>query len=365
VPAVGIVGAGLMGWAHAIGLKALADAGIVDATVSAVADSEPARAEALAAATAATVVPAMEDVAERCEALWVCTPTAFHAAAVGVAVGAGRAVFCEKPLATDLAAAASLVAEVGRAGAPAQVGLVLRFAPACLVMRDVVASGRLGPVMTVVLRDDQYFPVQGLYGSTWRRDAALAGGGCLIEHSIHDVDILRFWLGEVDEVVAATRHVSGHPGVEDVATAHMRFASGATAELVSVWHEVLSRGSNRRVEVFGRDAVAWLDDEFAGPVHVQTSEGTEVLACPPSPWTSALALGSGGGVGITAYVEEDRAFLDALAAGTPPAPGFDDALVAHRIVDAMYRSARSGGIPVAPDGSSRRPDDPRPEAPLT
>jgi UDP-N-acetyl-2-amino-2-deoxyglucuronate dehydrogenase len=343
---VGIVGAGLMGWAHAIAVKALADAGLADASVTAVVDVDPGRADALAAATGATVVPAVSDAVERSEALWVCTPTAFHAAAVVEAVGAGRAVFCEKPLATDRRAAASLGAAVAAAGTPAQVGLVLRFSPACLVVRDLVASGRLGPVMAVVLRDDQYFPVQGLYGSSWRGDVGLAGGGCLLEHSIHDVDILRFWLGEVAEVAATTRHVSGRPGVEDVATARMRFASGATAELVSVWHEVLSRGSNRRVEIFGRDAVAWLDDEFAGPVHVQTTDGTDVVSCAPPAWTAELALGTGGGLGITAYVEEDRAFLDALAAGRAPAPSFEDALVAHDVVDAMYRSAASGGRPV-------------------
>ncbi|MDE3086819.1 MAG: Gfo/Idh/MocA family oxidoreductase [Acidobacteriota bacterium] len=351
MPAVGIVGAGLMGWAHAIGVKALADAGLVDATVAAVVDTDPDRGAALAAATGAVALHTVADAVDRCQALWVCTPTAFHAAAVEEAVGAGRAVFCEKPLATDLATASSLGAAVAAAGAPAQVGLVLRYSPACLVVRDLVASGRLGPVMTVVLRDDQYFPVQGLYGSSWRGDVRLAGGGCLIEHSIHDVDILRFWLGEVDEVAATTRHVSGRPGVEDVVGARMRFASGATAALVSVWHEVLSRGSNRRVEIFGRDAVAWLDDEFAGPVHVQTTGGTEVLPCAPSAWTAALALGTGGGLGITAYVEEDRAFLDALAASRAPAPSFDDALVAHRVVDAMYRSAAEGGLPVSLDAT--------------
>ena len=346
MPAVGIVGAGLMGWAHAVGVKGLADAGLVDASIVAVTDTDPDRAAGLAAATGATAVPAVADVVDRCDAIWVCTPTAFHAGAVEAAVAGGRAVFCEKPLATDLATAASLARIVAVGGGRAQVGLVLRFSPACRVVRDLVASGRLGPVMAVVLRDDQYFPVQGLYGSTWRGEVALSGGGCLIEHSIHDVDVLRFWLGEVTEVSARTRNLSGRPGVEDVATAHMQFASGATAEVVSVWHEVLSRGSNRRVEILGRDAVAWLDDEFAGPVHVQSTAGTEVLSCDPPAWTAEVIDGSGAGLGITAYIEEDRAFLDALAAGRPPEPSFEEALAAHDIVDAMYRSAADGGAPV-------------------
>ena len=59
-------------------------------------------------------------------------------------------------------------------------------------------AGSLGAPMAAVFRDDQYFPIRGTYASQWRADVAQAGGGCLIEHSIHDVDILRFCFGEVD-----------------------------------------------------------------------------------------------------------------------------------------------------------------------
>ena len=55
---------------------------------------------------------------------------------------------------------------------------------------SIVASGRHGRPLATTLRDDQYFPIQGQYGSTWRKDVAAAGGGTLIEHSIHDVDVL-------------------------------------------------------------------------------------------------------------------------------------------------------------------------------
>ena len=335
-----------MGWAHGVGIKALADAGLVEASITAVCDLDGDRAASLAAATGAATAERAAEVAERCDAVWVCTPTAFHGDAVEEAAARERAGVCVKPLATGLAGAEEMGAVLARAGVAGQVGLVLRYSPACRALHDLVASGRLGPVMTVVLRDDQYFPVKGLYGSTWRADVALAGGGCLIEHSIHDVDILRLWLGEVSEVSAVTGNFAGHAGVEDLATASMRFTSGATAELVSVWHDVLSRGSNRRVELFCRDGVAWLDDEFRGPVHVQTSDGVEVVACRYPSWVDGLSLGSGDGLGIAAYVEEDRAFLDAVAAGRPPSPGFEEAVAAHRIVDAMYRSAQAGAVPV-------------------
>ena len=313
----------------------------------AVHDLDAERAAGFAAVNGAEVVASAAEVLERCDAVWVCTPTAAHRAVVEAAAARGCAVFCEKPLAPDLAGAEALAAVVAGSGVPAQVGLVLRFAPVFRALRDLLASGELGAPMTAIFRDDQYFPVQGVYASTWRGDVAVAGGGCLIEHSIHDLDILRFCLGEVTEVARAAPPTSpGHEGVEDLATVSLQFASGASAELVSVWHDILSRGSTRRVEVFCRHGMAWLDNDFLGPLHVQTTDGTEVRPCPPPGWVRDLALGDDDiGLAISAYVEADRAFLDAVAAGSCPAPSFAEAVVAHRLVDAAYRSSAAGGIP--------------------
>ena len=201
--------------------------------------------------------------------------------------------------------------------------------------------------MAAVFRDDQYFPIQGTYGSQWRADATQAGGGCLIEHSIHDLDILRYCFGDVESVVARTANHAGHPGIEDMAAVTLSFAAGFEAQLTSIWHDILSRGSTRRLEVFCRQGMVWLDDEFRGPLHVQTSDGTEVRACPSPPWVDALPLADDEvGLAVRAYVEADRAFLDAVAAGRPPEPGLDVALEAHRLVDAAYRSAAAGGAPI-------------------
>ena len=294
----------------------------------------------------------MEAVIERCDAVWVCTPTSAHRAVVDGAVAAGRAVFCEKPLATDLAGALALTEAVASAGVPAQSGLVLRSAPVFRALRELVRSGELGRPMAALFRDDQYFPIQGTYGSgtKWRSDVDQAGGGCLIEHSIHDLDILRFCFGEVAEVTARTSNFSGHPGIEDVAGVSMQFASGLTAQLTSVWHNILSRGSTRRIEVFFEEGLAWLNNEFRGPLHVQTSEGTEARSpCPSPAWVDALPFANDQiGLGVSPYVEADRAFLDAVVAGRTPQPDLHQALVAHRLVDAAYRSTGQGGGPVAP-----------------
>ena len=205
----------------------------------------------------------------------------------------------------------------------------------------------MGAPMAAVFRDDQYFPIQGTYASQWRADVSQAGGGCLIEHSIHDLDILRFCFGDVDSVVARTANHAGHPGVEDLAAVTLSMASGFEAQLTSVWHDIMSRGSTRRLEVFFRQGMVWLDDEFRGPLHMQTSEGTEVRDCPSPPWVDALPLADDEvGLAVRAYVEADRAFIDAVTGGRRPEPGLDIALEAHRLVDAAYRSAADGGVPI-------------------
>jgi predicted dehydrogenase len=344
---IGFVGAGLIAWAHGLGLKAMIDGGVIDASVEAVHDRRERRAASLAEAMGAEVVDDAAAVAARCDAVWICTPTAAHRHAVDESLAAGRAVFCEKPLAVDLPQATTLVEAVEAAGVPSQCGLVLRSAPVFRALRDLVLSGELGTPMAAVFRDDQYFPVQGTYASTWRADVSQAGGGCLIEHSIHDVDILRFCFGDVAAVSARTANLAGHPGVEDLASVSLSFASGFEAQLTSVWHDILSRGSTRRIEVFCREGMVWLDDEFRGPLHVQTSEDSGVRTCPSPEWVDALPLADDEvGLAVRAYAEADRGFVDAVSSGRAPEPSLGEALVAHRLVDAAYRSAAGGGAPV-------------------
>ena len=326
------------------------DGGVLDAAIVAVHDRHERRARGFADALGAGGVEVMTDaaaVARSCDAVWVCTPTAAHRGAVDAALAAGCAVFCEKPLDVDLARASALVEAVGASGVASQSGLVLRSAPVFRALRALVQGGTIGAPMAVVFRDDQYFPIQGTYASQWRADAAQAGGGCLIEHSIHDLDIVRFCFGEVESVMARTANHAGHDGIEDLAAVTLSFASGLEAQLTSVWHDILSRGSTRRLEVFCREGMVWLDEEFRGPLHLQTSAGTEVRACPSPPWVDALPLADDEvGLALRAYVEADRSFVDAVIAGGPPEPGLDVALEAHRLVDAAYRSAAGGGVPI-------------------
>jgi myo-inositol 2-dehydrogenase / D-chiro-inositol 1-dehydrogenase len=340
---VGFYGAGFVSGLHVRGLRASG----VSNQIVAVHDPDGVRAAAFAAEQGAGVV-GEDELPGLVDAVYVTAWTAEHRRLVDKAAAAGVAVFCEKPLAFDAATADRMAASVARAGVVNQVGLVLRFVPSFRWVRRLVRDERAGRVLAVVFRDDQYIPDQGMYGSTWRTDVRVAGRGTLLEHSIHDVDILGWLLGPVTAVSATTRAVHGHDGIDDVGVARLDFADGPAATLTSVWHDVLERPSRRRVEVLCERLFVALEGDFTGPVRWQfTGEEENVLAGRELAFAIAEA-------GDTTTVNPATAFLTAVRDGTPAHPSLAEALPAHRVVDAMYASAGAGGAVVRVDpGPSR------------
>jgi len=72
-----------------------------------------------------------------------------------------------------------------------------------------------------VMVDDQFFPIQGHYASTWRGDVAKVGAGTLLEHAIHDVDVLISYFGRVKRVHGVTRHFFEKDGVDPERPVHL------------------------------------------------------------------------------------------------------------------------------------------------
>jgi predicted dehydrogenase len=328
---LGFWGAGFIARMHTLSLATCP----VAHRVTAVHDPDPERAKELAARFGAAVV-GEDELLDHVDAVYVTTWTSEHPRLVEKAAARGKAVFCEKPLAVDARLAERMVAAVEKAGVPNQVGLVLRFLAPFRFVRHLLADPRAGRVMAVVFRDDQYIPVQGQYGSDWRADPARAGRGALLEHSIHDLDILQWLLGPVRSLSAAVRELHGLARIDDVAAARLDFASGAVASLVSVWHDVLERPSNRRVEFFCERLFVAIEGDLVGPVRFQfTGEAEQCLE--GAALLDALRA-QGDDVANPAAV-----FLAAVQAGTRADPDFAAALPAHRLADAVYASADAGG----------------------
>lgn len=338
---VGFLGAGLIARSHARGL--LDDDGV---EISTVYDLDRRRADRFAldfASSTRASVADPEAVIEGSDAVYVCTWTVAHPELVRAIAEAGKPVFCEKPLAIDLAGAEAMLAAVTKASVVNQVGLVLRNSPSFRWLRHRLRSPEVGPIMNIVFRDDQYLPTQGLYESTWRGDRTKAGAGTLLEHSIHDFDLLRWMMGPIGSVSARVGTVHGIDGIDDQASALLVARTGAQATLTSVWHDVLSRPSQRRVEVICQRAVLTLAGDWRGPVsiewgaspvaEVEELEGDQLAA-------TAAAM---DGLGVNA----DAAFIDAIRRGEGAYPDFSIAVEAHRLADAAYRSAADQGRPVA------------------
>ena len=332
---VGFLGAGLIATYHSKSLHQ-ARADVVWAGVH---DPDTERAVAFGAASGATVCESEDEVLESCDAVYVCTWTSEHPRLVRAAASRGLAVFCEKPLATSLTTASEMADAVDEAGVVNQVGLVLRASPSFAMVRQLVTDPRSGRLMSAVLRDDQFLPVQGMYGSTWRGDPVLAGSGTLLEHSIHDVDMLEWLAGPARSVNGRSTSFHGIDGIEDGVVAMLTLENGAVLSLVSVWHDILERPSLRRLEVLCERAFIVLKHDWFGPVR----------------WTFAGdEQGELEGEALVREVERrgalapnpDVAFVDAVARGAAASPDFRSAVRAHAVVNAIYRSCTVDGAPM-------------------
>jgi 1,5-anhydro-D-fructose reductase (1,5-anhydro-D-mannitol-forming) len=164
------------------------------------------------------------------DAVYVSTTNDLHRDQALAAIAAGKHVLCEKPLALTVADAERMVAAAGAAGVVFATNHHLRNAATIRAMRDAIARGDIGRVLAARVFHAVSLPdfLQG-----WRINAASAGGGVILDITVHDADTLRFVLD--DEPVEVTGFAQeggmGIGGVEDAVMAVMRFRSGAVAQV--------------------------------------------------------------------------------------------------------------------------------------
>jgi predicted dehydrogenase len=351
---VGLIGAGLIGQLHSMMLRYVADRTEQSVRVVSVADLSHPAAEHLAARWqgAQAFESAEEIIADpSIDAVWICTPTAMHRQICIAAARAGKHIFCEKPLAMTAAEASEMAAAIKASGVVSQVGLVLRFSPVYNVVKAMFEEDGVGKLLSVTMRDDQDFPTRGTHASAWRNDPSLTAGGTLIEHSVHDFDLLTWMFGPVTSLYCRTRNVNGADGVEDFGATSMEFAGGWHGQLTSIWHRMIARASNRRLEVFAENLFAASDADTLGPIVFQRGSGAKeetiaadvvmakftdkILRDRPylAPMKDRLTI---------PYAAEDATFIAALKGVCDPDPEFAAGVAAQRIVEAAYESARTG-----------------------
>ncbi len=242
---IGLIGAGRIGRLHAGNLARR----VVRARLLAVADVNQ---TAAAGCAAEHGVPcAVTDYRSLLDdpaigAVVICSATPTHAPIIAAAAAAGKHVFCEKPIALDLATIDATLAAVERAGVRLQVGFNRRFDANYRRLRRAVAAGEIGrpEILHLISRDPAPPPL----------DYVRASGGLFLDMTIHDFDMARFLLGsEVTEVYAVAGVLAdpalGAAGDLDTAIVTLTFASGALGTIDNSRRAVY--GYDQRAEVFG------------------------------------------------------------------------------------------------------------------
>lgn len=266
---VGLVGAGRMGSFHAenVALR------VPGAGLAAVADPAPGAAERLTGALSGTPYTDPQALIDdpRVHAVLLATPARTHADLVVACAQAGKAVFCEKPMALTLADADRAVEAARTAGVPLQVGFNRRFAADFSAAREVVASGGVGTphLLRSVIRDP------GLADP-----AAVRPWTIFYETLIHDFDAL-LWLNPgatpVDVYAVADALVAPelkHAGLLDTAVVVVRFDNGALATAEASFSAAY--GYDIRGEVFGSAGMVTAGDTRETALRHWTADGMHV-----------------------------------------------------------------------------------------
>jgi myo-inositol 2-dehydrogenase / D-chiro-inositol 1-dehydrogenase len=321
---VALIGAGMMGRFHGRTL-----ARTPGARLTRVIDAD--RSAAASVAAIATDATAHDDLRFALDAdvdvVVIVTPAPTHAAIIERAARAGKAIFCEKPLATDLAEAERVAAIVRAAGVPFQIGFQRRYDPGIARLLRLLAAGDLGRVETI--RSVTCDPVGPDFAAMQR------AAGIFHDTLSHDADLALAVGGAIDEVFARGA-ANLDPrfadlGKPDTTTLSLQFASGALGVI-----------ENRLRSGYGYETVLEVGGSLAkGVVRADADDALTLyrearIERSHVPWFLERF--------DHAYRAEIEAFLAAVAAGRPPEPGVEQGLAVMRVclaAEASYRSGRA------------------------
>ena len=333
----GIVGCGVIGPFHADAIKE------AKGELVAVCDIVKERADKMAAENGCK---AYYDYAEMLkddsiEIIEVCTPSGMHAQMGIQAAEAGKHVTVEKPIDINLNAADALIAACKKANVKLQVISQKRFDTGAIAIKDAIESGRFGKLLFCDT-DVKWYRTQGYYeeGDAWRGTLAMDGGGALINQSVHNIDLYRWFGGPIDSIQAYTATVAHQIEGEDMGAAIVKFKNGAVGTIMgstAIWP-----GLNERLCVHGEKGLAVLagskvtewkfaDGEEEPPVDNQRAshaQGTTSI--------DPRALGIGG------HAQQMLGMMLAIENDTDTPVTGQDARNALEVVRGIYLAAKTG-----------------------
>lgn len=329
---VGMIGTGAISEKHAEVYKKIG----YDLTVCT--DINEAGGRRFAERHGAEFVPSYEEVCRhpKVDYVDVCTFPDFRLQPLEICAQNGKHVQVQKPIATTLETARRMIETAKRGGILLGVVSQHRFDDASLFLSKAIGEGRLGKLLQCDCyvkwyRSAEYYsrPIKG----SWQTE----GGGALINQAIHQIDILRWLAGPVAELFAMWQLGALHKiESEDVVNAVVQYANGATGVIQAA--TAFWPGYPERVELHGTKGTAVVSGDKLTVWDVENDSGE------PAPVAKEVASGASDPMAISLEPFE-RQFLDfgeAIRKGRKPKVSGEEGYAALEIVDAVYRSCRTG-----------------------
>ena len=264
------------------------------------------------------------------DAVIICTPPGVHAEISIAAMRAGKHVLCEKPLTRTVAEAEEMLRVAQETKRVLKCGFNHRHHPAIWEAKKRLDAGDLGKPLFVRCR----YGICGRpgYEKEWRADSAQAAGGQFIEQGTHGIDLIRWFMGEIDEVACMTStHYFKTQQLEDDGFAMFRTAAGGTASLhtsLVQWQNLFS------FEITG-------DDGYARIEGLGATYGTEMLYLGKrdfsAPFQDHVIQYRGGDI---SWRDEWREFISAIQEDREPIGNGLDGIASMRIALAAYQAER-------------------------
>ncbi|HEV2515739.1 MAG TPA: Gfo/Idh/MocA family oxidoreductase [Devosia sp.] len=332
---VGLLGSGFIAESYADALLDVRNAELV-----ACYSRNPARSDAFAKKWKVTAHATMDALCAdpAVEIVIIALPNEIHLTAVEIAARHKKAIICTKPLARTEAEAQQILDIANAAGVWHGYAESSVFSPNVAKAYEMVKAGGIGDLLTMRAREGHSGPHAPHF---W--DAETAGGGALLDMGCHTVESARHFFGKdnkVTEVMAwgsTMAHKDKTTG-EDAAIALLKFEGGQLATIESSWIE--RGGMQLRHELVG-SAGRIVTDSSVGPVwgFIENPVGYTVeKADAETGWVYPVPEETRA----YGFSQQMRHFIDHFAAGTTPSETFEDGVVVNRIIDACYRSMKTG-----------------------